>query len=114
MAQRTIVQFIDDIDGSQADQSITFGLDGLTYEIDLSETNAARLREAMSPWVQAGRRTGKSRSGSARRSSTNTTPTRAAELVGIRAWARAQGHAVSDRGRVPYAIEKQYWAAQTG
>ena len=58
MAQRVHVVLVDDIDGSDAGETVTFGLDGSTYEIDLNEKNAAALREALSPYVGHARRSG--------------------------------------------------------
>src|SRR3954451_17801370 len=102
MAQRTIVQLTDDLDGSEATESISFALDGVAYTIDLNENNAAALREALAPYVGAARR----ESGRARRGT--VTPIsggrrgRAAAAFDpktIRVWAAENGIAVSARGR---------------
>ncbi len=66
MAQQTIVTLVDDLDGSQADQTVEFGLDGVSYEIDLSEPNAAKLRDALAGFVSHARRTGGRRRGTTR------------------------------------------------
>ena len=58
MAQQTTVRFIDDLDGSDASSTVTFALDGRSYEIDLSEDNAAKLRDALAPFVDAARKSG--------------------------------------------------------
>ncbi len=107
MAQKIQVILIDDIDGSTADESITFALDGVNYEIDLSAEHAAQLREDFAKWVGAARkvtnRGATTRSRSSRRSSS--------DAEAIRQWARANGHKVSDRGRIPQSIREAYEAA---
>lgn len=106
MAQKVTVQLIDDIDGTEAAETVTFAVDGVTYEIDLSEANAAELREAMARWIGHARKAGGRR----------TPPKRAAGSSGpdsttLREWARANGYKVSDRGRVPAEIREAYAAA---
>ena len=90
----------DDLDGGSADVQATFALEGQQYEIDLSYRNAGALRLALDPYIQGGRKTsGRSPQGSSR-------PVRNSRehLAYVRAWARANGHSVSDRGRVPATI----------
>ena len=114
MAQKTVVLLEDDLDGGSADETVTFALDGVCYAIDLAAGNAARLRELFAPYVGAGRRVGREnaplrqpvagkgpRPGGRARSDP-------AQLAGIRAWARARGIQVSDRGRIPAHIVEQY------
>jgi hypothetical protein len=109
MAQKIQTMFIDDIDGSEAEGTVRFGLDGTDYEIDLSAAHAADLRAALAPFIAASRKV----PGAARR------PGRAARkaaAVGIstteiREWARAQGIEVKDRGRVPAGIIARYLEA---
>ncbi|GGM83637.1 Lsr2 family protein [Longimycelium tulufanense] len=110
MAQKVTVQLIDDLDGGTAAETVTFALDGVTYEIDLSETNAGILREALAEFVAAARRAGGTANGTGRRrpSSTITPPARREELQAIREWARAHGHTVSDRGRISAEIMNAY------
>ncbi len=111
MAQRVQVVLIDDVDGGDASETVTFGLDGVTYEIDLNEQNAAALRDAFAVWVGSARRvTGRSQragSGSAR-----TTGRRAAgggeDSAAIREWAKSNGHQVSERGRISAAVREAY------
>lgn len=107
MAQKIQVLLIDDIDGSKADESVTFALDGVNYEIDLSAAHSAQLREDFAKWVGAARkvtsRGATTRSRSARRSSSGADT--------IRQWARANGHKVSDRGRIPQSVREAYEAA---
>ena len=109
MAQKVNIVLVDDLDGTEATETVTFGLDGVSYEIDLSEKNAARLRDTMSEWVANGRRAG-GRKVAGRRS--GTTSTRRDDLNEIRAWGRANGHKVSDRGRVSRELQDAYDAAQ--
>lgn len=113
MAQRVNIVLVDDIDGSDAAETVSFGLDGVQYDIDLSEGNADKLRELLAPYVGHGRRSGGRRrggSGTARANGANRAsggPT-AAE---IRAWARENGHDVPERGRVSAEVREAYDAA---
>ncbi len=106
MARQIIQQLVDDVDGSEIPAgtggTIRFGVDGATYEIDLTDENAAALRTALAPYVTAGRRTSTTKRSAAGR----TRSTR--DLDAIRAWARENGHQVSDRGRVPVAVLAAY------
>ena len=95
MAQKVQVVLVDDIDGGTADETVTFALDGVAYEIDLTTANAARLRDALAPWVGSGRRRGATRSSGGR----NTE---------IREWARSNGYKVSDRGRIPAEVKAAF------
>lgn len=107
MARKTYVELIDDIDGSKAEETVSFALDGVAYEIDLSEDNAAKLRGELGTWVEKARRVGGRRSRGASTSSaggSNDTPR-------IREWARSNGHDVSDRGRIPAEVFEAYDAA---
>jgi len=105
MAEKTIVERIDDLDESTGDvTTIEFGLDGVTYEIDLSATNADALRNSLAQFVAAGRKKKSSGSTPARRGSGSTSAEQAkarkAQLAEIREWARANGFPVADQGRV--------------
>lgn len=104
MAQRIQVTLEDDIDGSVASETIQFGLDGVSYEIDLSDENAAKLRDALASWVGHARRVG------GRRQQTRAAAGRS-DLNEIRAWGRANGYKVSERGRVSAEVLKAYDAA---
>jgi hypothetical protein len=110
----TIVTLTDDLDGSKADRTLTFGFDGVTYEIDLSKKNANGLEKSLAPYVAAarkvparGRPSGSNRAGASRRAAG-----RRADLGEVREWARANGHDVSDRGRVPAAVLEAYDTAR--
>ena len=114
MAQRVNVVLVDDIDGNDAVETVTFALDGVEYEIDLSEENANKLREQLGLYIGHARRTGgrrrsgggqnESRSSRGRGSSSSDGPS-ASE---IREWARANGHEVPDRGRVSSEVREAY------
>lgn len=107
MAQKIQVILIDDLDGSTADETITFALEGVNYEIDLTKENAAALREDFAKWVGAARRV-TSRAGSRTRSTTRRS---SSDAERIRAWARETGREVSDRGRISQALRDAYEAA---
>jgi hypothetical protein len=106
MAKRTEVVLIDDVDGSIAESTVAFALDGVSYEIDLSQANEAALRTDFDKWIDRGRRVGGRRS-PARRSSAG-----GEDIAGIRAWAKANGYQVNDRGRISAKIREAYAAAQ--
>lgn len=108
MARKIQVFLQDDTDGSDASETVTFALDGIGYEIDLNDKNAAKLRSALEPFTSKARRTGRrkptaSPSGSAK--------THSAQLSAMREWARKNGHTVSDRGRISREIQDAYSAA---
>ena len=105
MAQRVQVLLVDDIDNSDADETVTFALDGVTYEIDLNATNAARLRDEFATWVGHARRSG-GRKSSGRASSGSGA--RRKDVSAVREWARQNGHDVSERGRIPAAVQEAY------
>lgn len=111
MAQKVQVVLVDDVDGGEAVETVTFGLDGVSYEIDLSEDNASEFREAIAAWVGHARRVG-GRSTSSRRRSTGTKPARAeSDTASVREWARQSGYQVSDRGRISAEVREAYDAA---
>ena len=105
MAQRHIVQLIDDIDSSEAAETIVFGIDGVTYEIDLNTDHAAQLRDALAVYVAHARRSA-SRSGSSRRGSSARVDRE--QISAIREWARANGHSIGSKGRIPAHIIEAY------
>ncbi|MEX5637476.1 histone-like nucleoid-structuring protein Lsr2 [Parafrankia sp. FMc2] len=109
MAQKTIVSLIDDLSGETADETVRFGLDGAQYEIDLSEANATKLREALASFVAAGRRSG-GRAASGRRGTRAAAPRSAGadRTADIREWARSNGYTVSDRGRIASNIVEAF------
>jgi Lsr2 len=110
VAQKVQVVLTDDLDGGRADETVQFALDGATYEIDLSQANAEALREALTRYVSAARRTG----GRVVRRAAGGKSRPAAERVDlsdVRAWARENGFQVSDRGRVSGEVRAAYDAA---
>jgi hypothetical protein len=107
MAQRTEIVLTDDLDGSTAEETITFGLDGTAYEIDLSKKHATQLREVLHPYIDAARKASPARrtGRSAARSTDRPNPSQ------VRAWAKDQGITVNDRGRVPRELIVRFQAA---
>jgi hypothetical protein len=114
MAKRveTIVTLSDDLDGSKADRTVTFGFEGVSYEIDLSKKNATALGKALAPYVAAARKLPARGRRGARAPVRGGGSGRRPDLVTVRQWARANGHEISDRGRVPAAILDAYDAAR--
>jgi len=107
MARKVVETILDDIDGSEGASTVTFAFDGKSYEVDLSDKNRDKLAKALEPYISAGRTTS-----SARRSSGGTSrSSNKAELQKIREWANANGHSVSERGRIPASIVEAYEAA---
>ncbi len=104
MAQRIVKSLIDDIDGTPADETVGFGLDGITYEIDLSKKNAAGLRDALAKYVGAGRR---ERSRRSRLTPSKVTPVGASSRT-VREWAQANNVPVTNRGRIPASVLAQF------
>ncbi len=110
MAQKVNITLVDDIDGSEADETVTFGLDGATYEIDLNTKHAKALRESLAGYVGYARKVPSStRRSGGRRSTASSGGTSAAE---IREWARSNGYEVPERGRIPGDVREAYDAAQ--
>ncbi|MDM8083492.1 Lsr2 family protein [Cellulomonas cellasea] len=108
MAQKVQVLLVDDIDGGNADETVTFSLDGVSYEIDLTSAHAAELRDAMATWVGHARKVGgrsAGRTSRARRSGGGV------DAGAIRDWAKANGHPVSERGRISADVRAAYEAA---
>ena len=111
MAKKVTVTLVDDFDGEgAADETVEFGLDGVTYEIDLSAKNATKLRNDLKQWVEAsrrvgGRRRGRSSSGRGRGAIDRE------QSAAIRDWTRRNGHNVSTRGRIPADVIDAFHAA---
>ena len=108
MAQRVHTVLDDDIDGGPADVTVHFSFQGTQYEIDLSKKNEEKLIKALEPFTSKARRTGGRRS-SAKTSAAKTDKN---QLQAIREWARANGHNVSDRGRISQDIQDAYNASR--
>jgi hypothetical protein len=114
MARKVQVILSDDLDENlPADETVSFALDGTSYEIDLAEKNAQEMREVFSRYVSAARKVGRSSgraSGGGRSRATGGRMDR--EQAGaIREWARRNGHQVSDRGRIPASVVEAYESA---
>ena len=109
MAQKITVALEDDLDGGPADETVRFGLGGAEYEIDLSSKNARAFRKQLAPFVEHARKAGR---GQPRRSA--RTRSSRSRSSGVRTWAKEQGIAVSDRGRIPASVVEQYEAATRG
>ncbi|MFI2753107.1 Lsr2 family protein [Cellulomonas sp. P22] len=109
MAQRVQVLLVDDIDGGTADETVSFSLDGVSYEIDLTSAHATELRDALATWVGHARKIG-GRSASTRGTRPRRT-TGGADAGAIRDWAKANGHSVSERGRISAEVRAAYEAA---
>ena len=109
MAQKVQTLFVDDIDGSAAEGTIRFGLDGTDYEIDLNTEHAQALRDALAPYIGSARRG----SGAARRPARGGRKASAngVNTTEVREWAKAQGMDVKDRGRVPAELVVKFKAA---
>jgi Lsr2 len=105
MAQKIQTLFIDDIDGSDAEGTVRFALDGTGYEIDLNAGHASALRSALAVYVAHARKVG----GASRRAPRGTgRKGGATDTVAVRAWAREQGIDIKERGRVPATVVAQY------
>lgn len=111
MAQRVNVVLVDDIDGSEADETVTFGLDGVSYDIDLSDTHASQLRETLALYIGHGRKSGGRRRAPRAGGRAAKTSANGVSASEIRAWARENGWDVPDRGRVAAEVREAYTAA---
>ena len=110
MARQTIVQLIDDLDQGKADETVSFALDGVAYEIDLSAKNAAKMRDVLANYVANARRSTRTAavrtSGSGRRGRGARGDRE--QTQAIREWARRNGHKVGDKGRIPATVLEAY------
>ncbi|MFE9751386.1 Lsr2 family protein [Saccharothrix saharensis] len=115
MAQKVLVQLIDDLDGDRMDdgETVSFGLDGVSYEIDLRPDNAAKLRDSLADYVAGARRSGhreKRRASATTRRVVAEARTKE-QTKAIRDWARSNGHELADRGRIPASVLEAFEAA---
>lgn len=111
MAQKVLVSLVDDLDGSEADETVEFGLDGISYQIDLSAENASELRDALAQYIEHARRAGGRKRAAGRAPATVSTRPATVDREqnqAIRAWARKNGFNVSDRGRIPTEVVEAY------
>jgi hypothetical protein len=115
MAQKVIVELVDDLDGTASEDisTVSFSLDGADYEIDLNEANAEELRSSLSQFVEAARRTGGRIKRNTRPAGAGGRPTTdRAQTKAIRDWARENGYDLAERGRIPAHVIEAYEAAQ--
>jgi len=105
MAEKIVRTVIDDIDGTEGAETVTFSYKGTSYSIDLSDENAQKFEAAIEPYVSAARKTG--------RGSSSRAASRGGKknLSVIRQWANANGHPVNERGRIPASVVEAYEAA---
>src|SRR4051812_39977646 len=108
MAQRTVVELLDDIDGKPAEETVTFSLDGVTYEIDLSADNADKLRRSFTPYVEKARKASTRQTGRPGRATTGRTAHTRERSADIRNWAKQHGISVNDRGRISAQVVEAY------
>ncbi|OKH95404.1 histone-like nucleoid-structuring protein Lsr2 [Streptomyces uncialis] len=107
MAKKIVTTITDDLDGKEADETVAFALDGKTYEIDLSNKNAKKLRAALAPFAEAGRKVGRGGKPKAASAGRNN------DTAQIREWAKVNGYEVNDRGRVSATVREAYEKANT-
>jgi hypothetical protein len=111
VAQKVNIILVDDIDGSEATETVSFALDGTSYEIDLNDGNANALREAMSGYIGHARKaSGGARSGR-RSTSRSSAGASSSHTKDVREWAKSQGMDVSERGRISADVQQAYDAA---
>lgn len=111
MAQKTMVVLEDDLDGGDAEETVRFALDGVSYEIDLSAANASKLRDDFARYVGSARRVGGRSGRTGRTGGGGRSAGRNNRSAQIREWARSEGLKVSDRGRIPAEITEKYDAS---
>lgn len=110
MAQKIHIVLEDDLDGGEATETVSFALDGTSYEIDLNDDNAAALREALGGYVGNARKVSSARGGR-KKSSGPAAAASGPSAAEIREWARSQGHDVPERGRIPADVREAFEAA---
>ena len=103
MVTRVKTYMVDDLDQSEAAETVTFAIDSIQYELDLSPANAGKLRDALAPWVAHARKTGSRRSANK--------PSSGIDSQAVRRWAEANGIELSKRGRIPQDVVSQFKAA---
>ena len=113
MAQQTILELVDDLDGGPAMETVAFALDGVEFAIDLSAANAARLRDTLAEYVGHARRTGGRKSRGRAATNANGNGNGKPDTQAVREWARSQGETVADRGRVPQALVMRFQEAHS-
>jgi hypothetical protein len=105
VARKVTVTLVDDLsDSAPAEETVSFALDGVTYEIDLSAKNAEKLRNRLEPWIKAGRRVGGRKTRHSISAVRSAEAADRAQSAAIREWATRNGYEVSTRGRIPRAV----------
>ncbi len=115
MAKQTVIHMTDDLDGSEATQTVDFSYRGKTYSIDLNDSNASDFDDALAPYITAAEKAGdghsSSRSSGRRAAAPRQRSSGDVDPKAVRAWAEANGVAVSPRGRIKADVLEQYRAA---
>ena len=114
MAREVIEKLVDDLDGSKAAETVRFGLDGASYEIDLNQKNATAFRKTLDRYVQVARKSAGSSTRPARRPAVGRDGSKSGrdyDIVQLREWAGTNGVTIPARGRIPKAVVEQYQAA---
>ena len=112
MAKTTVVQVSDDLDGSSNASEVRFAFEGTEYAIDLSSKNRKAFEKALRPYIEAGTKVSGRRSGASRPARPKRVSAASVDLAAVRAWAKENGHQVSDRGRLPKAVLDAYSATR--
>jgi hypothetical protein len=108
MAREVVERLVDDLDGGEAAETVTFALDGTSYELDLSKKNAAAFRKSFDRYIKAGRRSATGASRRRKASPSRNGSTRDFDITSLREWAGANDVPVPSRGRIPQAVVDQY------
>ncbi len=114
MAKRIVTRLLDDLDGTDADETLTFALDGIAYSIDLNSANGKKVRDFLDPYIQAGTRLGRVGAGAQLQKHRASVESVASivqvreENAAIRRWALANGYSVRDRGAIPMSIREAF------
>jgi hypothetical protein len=108
VAQRVVVTLFDDIDGGEAAETVVFGLDGKSYEIDLNQANAKKLRKALAPYLQAGRKQAAAGGRTPRSLASYKHTAVSPDPAAVRAWARSHQLEVPPRGRIPKRVYEAF------
>jgi hypothetical protein len=106
MAQKVITELLDDIDGSEADETVEFSYRGYNYQIDLNAKNIGKLDKALTPFIDHARRAGRAGARQAKGAVVHVP----SDAAAVRAWAQSNGYEVPDRGRIPGSVREAYQA----
>jgi hypothetical protein len=103
LSTKTLIEYVDDLDGSRNAETVRFGLDGREYEIDLNDRHARKFRKAVKPFTTNAR--------AVRRKTGRRTMETRERAIRVRTWARKHGYEVGARGRIPIEVEEAFNAA---